>query len=506
MQSISPDREKEQAPLVGTVMISCYAAVAGVYFAALALPELFQPASRLFILSIIFFSLLGAFYRISTWNLRLPMLWHGFIIITVLGLGWCGWVSVRSGSIAITLSRPLTMLGKEWKWLLVVAVCLGLTWWFGDLLRCLATVPRKPTVPKISERIWEDVTNRISLGPWETAWKSWRGSLCIIITVEALGFAVTKGIGAGTISASAGWLLLLEAGIGLSLWSLGCFYYQRAFWYSAELTPGPGLSCNWLRACAGLITIFISLALLMPAAFPTPNWDYLGRLLAKLELSGGETVPESIWSGNRQQAAETPPPVNREFSIISLLMGLLYQVFLPLLSLLFGLGVIGYLCYRLCAGEFEKVKGLRGALIKFYLFWRNLFHYCLSSVTEYLGMKPLSQDSIFDPGRSRESRPRFQWGRGPQAIIRRGYYRLIQLARRSGLSWRRTRTPEELAADLARILPQDEEVIVTLTEDYQMARYGPEPPAASRAGRFERLRRVVLNHLKGKGRSNDSED
>ncbi|HEX7713982.1 MAG TPA: DUF4129 domain-containing protein [Bacillota bacterium] len=505
MPSILPDKTgEEKPPLLGTVILSGYAATVGLYLAVLTLPGLLRPAPWVFVLSILVFSLFSALYRIGTWNLRLPMLWHGFVAAIALWLGIAGWVFFRGGPVAACFSRPFGVVAEEWEWLLVVVLTWVLTVWFGDLLRRLARVPQHPAVPKPSKQIWEDADNRISLVPWEDAWKSWRGSLCGVIILEVLGWIVVRGVSPQSIRPSAGWLLLLETGIGLGLWSLGYFYYQRAFWRSDKLVPGSGLSRNWLRFCAGFIVILVCAALVLPATVPSLNWDFLGRLLAKLEISGDATVPESILSRNPGRVQETMPP--RDFSIISLIMGLLYQVILPLFCLLFIIGVIGYLFFRFCAGEVDKIKGLRGALIKFYLFWRGLFTRCLRSVTEYLGMKPLSQDSVSTEARSRKKHSSLEWGRGPRAIIRRGYYRLIQFARESGLKWRHSRTPEELAADLARILPQDGETISTLTEDYLAARYGPEPPAAGRAGRFERLRRVVLNHLKGKGKSNDSGD
>lgn len=505
MPSILPYRtEEEKAPLFGTVILSGYAATVGLYLTALIFPGLLQPTPWPFVLSISVFAMFSALYRVGTWNLRLPLLWHGLTAIIALWLGLVGWVSIRSGRVAACFSRPLGVLAEEREWLLVVVLTWVLSVWFGDLLRRLARVPQQPAVPKLSKQIWEDADNRISLVPWEEAWKSWRGSLCGIIILEALGWVVVRGVSPETIRSSAGWVLLLETGIALGLWSLGYFYYQRAFWRSDKLAPGSGLSHNWLRFCAGVIVFFGFAALVLPVTFPTPNWDFLGRLLARLEILGDATVLESVFLKNPGRVQETMPPAYQNFSIISLIMGLLYQVILPLFCLLLITGFIGYLFFRLCAGEIDKIKGLRGALIKFYLFWRGLFTRCLGSVKEYLGIKPFPQDLVTLKIHSRMGHSHLEWGRGPRAVIRRGYYRLIQFSRMNGLKWRRSRTPEELATDLARIIPQDGETIATLTEDYLAARYGPEPPAPSRAGRFERLRRMVVNHLRGKGRSNDS--
>ncbi len=91
---------------------------------------------------------------------------------------------------------------------------------------------------------------------------------------------------------------------------------------------------------------------------------------------------------------------------------------------------------------------------------------------------------------------RYFWGHGPRAIVRRGYYQLIQQARLQGLNWRCVQTPREIATGLTALLPEDAHSVTEVTADYHQARYGPQVPARGLVKTFERLRRFLQKQLR----------
>ena len=183
--------------------------------------------------------------------------------------------------------------------------------------------------------------------------------------------------------------------------------------------------------------------------------------------------------------------------LVYIVVGLLV-VGVVLLILTLFLIFIGFLVSKLFNGELGKFKNLQHTLQKFYLYWINWWRKRKhSSWRMFLRRKNHNSenDREKDYGDLVQKKIHF-WGQGRQAVIRRGFYRLVAAARTQGLAWHSTDTPQEISSGLTGMLPDQREALSEITTDYQLARYGPFEPTPEKVKLFERLRRLVQLRLK----------
>lgn len=156
-----------------------------------------------------------------------------------------------------------------------------------------------------------------------------------------------------------------------------------------------------------------------------------------------------------------PPPADG--SLIDALFVWLEQLLTPRVSLAIGSGVL-----LLFLG-----------VVLFYLLSK------LDRLTYFRSLRPGGEDEEREPGRLRLAldrlpRPPRLWPRRrppePEDTVRRIYVRLVRMGERRGVPWRAPATPYEHESHLHRALPELNEEIRLITEQYVRVRYAGERP------------------------------
>jgi hypothetical protein len=435
--------------------------------------------------------------------LRIPLLIGGITFVVSQWLGLWGRIWMATQTLPPFIFNPLPVLKSDWLWCLLIAVVWGAVLGFHRILARLSRIPKSLTVKG-------DVSNselnyRLILIQWQKDWQIWRLVIILLMGISILFFSVQFPVMRATTELRRIMigLFFTEAAAGLLLLTAGFFYYKRACWKVEGVEPDPGFKTIWYQAFAILFGGMALFCGIIPADYGRPD-EWWARLLTLISRNPTGPVPKVVnqinWieKGMFQYSHinTTSPSMQWIVKIIFII-----AIGIPLLLVLICIFVLaGYLCarwYPSFAGELDHLRGLPKVLIKFYLYWMNLWQSWRSRIGA--GGKRKKEDTEIDyAGNSPSGKKNIahSWGRGPQAIIRRGYYRMVDMARSRGFGWQPSQTPQDIATGLNGLLPDEEKAIREITVNYQQARYGPSEPPPEKVLLFERLRRTLERQLR----------
>ncbi len=437
--------------------------------------------------------------------LRIPLLTRGIILIVSQWLGLWGRIWIATQTIPPFVFNPLPLIKSNWLWCLLIAVIWGSIISLQRILARLSRVPQKLTFTSDSSN--SDLNDNLILIQWRKDWSTWRWVIISLIFISVLFFGVQFPvmrastvlrkimIGLFFIEVATGWLLL----------AIGFFYFKRACWKVDGVEPGIGFKTIWYRWLAILFGGMALFCGIVPADFGRHD-EWWARLLTLISKSTTGPVP----------APEVPTPIdwvekgmtqymnlNQSGQLTKLVIkiALIIALVIPLIAVIICIIVLaGYLCSKLypsLARELDQIKGLPKTLIKLYLYWVNLWRGWRSRIKSGSRIKRGDSDTDFPDGsQPEEKNKRYSWGRGPQAVIRRGYYRTVEQARSHGLQWEPSHTTQDIASGLNELLPEEAKAINEITFNYQQARYGSSEPPLEKVRLFERLRRGLERQLR----------
>lgn len=435
--------------------------------------------------------------------LRIPLLIRGITFIVSQWLGLWGRIWIAAQTLPPFIFNPVPVIKSNWLWCLLVAVIWGAVFGFHRILARLSRIPKSLTVKGDVSN--SDLNYKLILIQWQRDWSTWRVVIVLLIGVSILFFGVQFPVMRATTELRTIMigLFFTEVATGLLLLAAGFFYYKRACWKVEGFEPDPGFKTIW---CQALAIIFGGMALfccIVPADYGRSDewWARLLTLMSKNSTGPAPKVANQInWieKGMLQYSNinTTSPSMQLIVKIIFII-----AIGIPLLLVLICIVVLtGYLCTRLYpsfARELDHLKGLPKILIKCYLYWMNLWQSWRSRI-ETAGKRKKDDTEIDYAGNSPSGKKNIahSWGRGPQAIIRRGYYRIVDMARSRGFRWQPSQTPQDIALGLNRLISDEEQAIHEITTHYQQARYGLNEPPPEKVRLFERLRRTVERRLR----------
>src|SRR5690554_6870392 len=456
------------------------------------------PAVVFFLLLMV--ALVNVVYFLSVQELNLPFLVHVLFFTGGQWLFVAVWLWLTGEAGLPAAFNPLVMMKKERLRLFVTIITSILSMFIAAPAGRLQRIPR---VESSSGRriMWEETTNRVDISSWEAEWRSCR--IWVIFLIICGIFVRPLGglfIPERKMDHQAGffWPVLLVV-TGLLLLTQFYFFYKRALWKGAGMEADRELKRTWLRWAVLITGGAAGVSLLLPAGFPGLGSIIAGFFQKMMGFFAGESPAPEIFTppvetGTLSRGVDTQPGLLD--MIITFIFIICIYVIFPLFILTCLLTIAGWILFRLGRGEIDRWKGLRKTLVKFFLFWRNLW------TRLRLQQRPQGKKGVFaanggSADRRRKKRKRLFWGRGYRAVIRRGYFRLVYQARRQGLPWRNSQTPGEIAGRLKEALPGEENTIDELTGGYRLARYSPREPSRLLAKAFEHLRRAVQKRLSG---------
>jgi hypothetical protein len=460
-------------------------------------PQFFQTFLGATLAGIIGLALVYSTYAWLIGDLQAPFIFHLLVFLLFQWLGLFRTCLVL-GKFPAGMLHPFLLIHNQ-PWWFAATVSGGLiTLSFNTSLLFLQRLPKKLALNR-REVFSENL--HLSMGPWEQNWKSLRFGIFGAMIFSAISYIIGYSyLDLKRFALWAGILFWLQLGLGVWLILIGHFYYKRALWKSVDLTPDPQTKRVWGRGLAVWFGLGALISLLLPVNWRLNQWWLVQFLLNASKFFWGDTpqTPPSQLTNNPITSSEMPPG---DSNWIKGLFTLLYygiSFLVMLIGLLMVLTLIGGLIHRFFTKEGERWKGLPKVLVKLYLFWREWWR----GLRGRLGRKNCSETVPGDTGTEELNDPAgklkrgYFFGRGPRAVIRRGYCRLIHSARLSGYAWRPEQTPQEIAQDLDSKLPESGEALREIADSYQQARYGPTPPSGGLARLFERLRREVQNRLR----------
>lgn len=494
--SLSGKYEKPAVSLKTAVLTALFVssfmlAVVSSFFPFLMIPSPAAVFSLLFLVALV-----NAVYFLSVQELKIPFLLHLLFFTAGQWLFAAAWLRLAGVAGLPEAFNFRVMLEKEKLRPVMTIITSVLS------LSLTASGGRLQRIPKVESSsglriLWEETANRVDVSSWEAEWQSCRAWIISLI------------IG-GIVAGPAGGLLLPERNMdqqsrfwpavlavtGLLLLTEFYFFYKRALWKAEGMVPDRELPRAWFRWAVLITGGAAGVSLLLPAGFPG-----LGRIIAGL----GQKIMDFLTRQSREPESFLPPAGNGTWDrliegepglwekIAGLLFFILIYLFLPFFVITCLLVFAGWLLFRLGRREIERWKGWRQALVRLFLFWRNLW------TRRRFQPQPRRKEELFPhidwPNGRRKKRRRRFWGRGYRAVIRRGYFLLVDRARRQGLPWRSSQTPGEIADRLKEALPGEEKVVDELTGSYRLARYGPREPSRLLAKAFEDLRRAVQKRM-----------
>ncbi|MCL6590471.1 MAG: DUF4129 domain-containing protein [Firmicutes bacterium] len=436
---------------------------------------------------------LALVYSAYAWlvrDLRAPFLFH---LLFFLLFQWLGLfrTSLEQGNFPVGLSHPFALIRTQPEWFVLMAGGGVVSFYFNHTLLALQRLPKAlPSGRGAIENLL------LSVSAWEQNWKSWRFEVFGAIIVTAVSYMVGYGwLGLKHSAFWAGVFLWLQLALGVWLILIGHFYYRRAVWKAVDLAPDPETKRVWGWGLAVWFATGVLISLALPVGFRFNQWrlfyPFLG--LFRFFAGGSRAFEAPQMPGSLMEIVVTSPEGP---NWVMALITLFYWGFLFLIAaggLFLSLILIGSLINKFFAKEADRLRGLPKALLKLYLFFRGWWR------RKHWNFRPrMEPGRVLKEAGVEEARLRvgYNFGRGPRAVIRRGYSRLINSARQNGYAWRQNQTPREIAMDLSSMFPESEEALTRIAGGYQEARYGPRPPSRGLARLFERLRREVQNRLR----------
>jgi hypothetical protein len=443
-----------------------------------------------------------AILDIPGYLLRIPLLVRGITFILSQWLGLWGRIWATQ-TLPPFIFNPLPIIKSHWLWCLLAAVIWGSVFSFHRILARLSRIPKNLAVK--GDVSSSELNYQLILIQWHKDWHAWRAVIVLLMGISILFFSVQFPVMGATAELKKIMIGLFfgEVATGLLLLAVGFFYYKRACWKVEGVEPDAGFKTIWYQGLAGLFGGMALICGMVPGDFGRPD-EWWARLLTLISRTPAVPAPKAVkpinWveKGMAQYANRNE---SSQLTEVALKIVFIIVLMVPLLLALISIIVLaGYLCSKLYpsfARELDNIKGLPRTLIKLYLYWMDFWRSWRSRIGA--GGQSKKENIAADyAGRSQSGlkNQKHSWGRGPQAIIRRGYYRTVDLARSRGLYWQPSQTPQEIASKLNEFLPDEQKAIHEITSDYQQARYGLSEPPPERVWLFERLRRTLEKQLR----------
>jgi hypothetical protein len=482
----------------GIILTGCFVTALMLLYTAIFMPGLFEPRIMPTVLWFWGSALTAGLLDILVCRLGFG-LWLHIVVFTITQ--WTGWwarIWAATGHQPPFFFNPRLGL-KHWEWMVAVIVLWVMAVFCSRILNRLSRIPKiyiKPGNPR-----GEDLAFKPNLEPWEKDWRMWRGLVIFLMLMGVLGFVVGVSVMRVREENVLG-MLLLQVIFGFGLTATGSFYYRRAFWKTDGLVPEARLGQIWRRASLLLVIGPAIFGFVLPGNFQKLDQWWLLNQLNRLFV---KTTPEDLQrlSNLVDRLRNTRQGVKHmEPSLLMTILG--YLLAIPVLILLVAgiLAILGlivvYLLDRLklIPKEVGKLKGIGGFFIHLYLRWLKFWRRHRAQRIVWLRKRHSEKDVASQGSRNSKRHRSLWWGKGPKALIRRGYYRFIGHARAKGFRLKTTQTPQEIAKELAVRLPGDENELAEITASYHEARYGPEEPAQEKVRIFEELRRRLQGRMR----------
>lgn len=463
------------------------------------------------ILAVILLSMLavgGTFFSAAIYGeyLSRPLL-AMFLLITQ-GLSLLAWTYFQHLPLSLLL-QPAKMLGKHSGWA-IASFAAGFmpVPWVERLCR-LSRSPKQKTIGLSSEPLsafdeafqesWGKVLmpvpddNGLERGVsvfWQNEWTKWRQTMVwLILSVLGIAAIAHRGVQNGIRIILGQVFLFGIIATGFLMMVFGFYLYKRAVWIGEDMDVSLMASRPWLRWFGRIVAALIIISLLMPAGFAVSFHQ------GKLTFTREEVQQLSKAKMSMNTMKRSDELINKLFggilggSLASLMFFMVLVVlFAPLLI------VLAFLLNL----DFRKLGVLSKILTKLVRFWHELWFGVVRWGREGLGKQWLRRraDSDLENLNIKRKKTIFSWGKGPKAIIRRGYYHLVEEAKSQGMPLLKHQTPGEIAETLKRMLPEDQPDLDNITDTYRAARYGATSPETATISFFEQLRRTLQGKLK----------
>lgn len=510
MSLLSGKTEARQLPVMAAHLAGGFGALIALLIGLAWTPGLLEKSFWPTILLVGIDSFATVWYVVWAYGLGLPLLlhlgYHLMLNVAVLNL----WGILGGGAGVILNPIQLIRVAPERFQLLAITVVIALL--LADSVtrmeRMLQNLWRKAEARfrqtqnytyQPGQGVVLDEVEKLDLTPNLVEWKSLRFKVVGLLALGlfCLNCRVPRLVGLEPVFPAA--ILLLATFTGLLLLTRGYYDYQRAVWKSEGLEPDVSTSVLWQKWTLGL-----GLAALLLTA-PLPAFPPLGSILGDRFIHSMENQSnypnrfETDRTPNNSHARQFPrksegDPVSLAYFLVMVLV-CLGGTGLIAVAVLVG---AGYLLYKSAAGEAKKWRGLPRFLVRCYLKWRGFWAHTRERLQARRGrLREMDREERRVAG-MQAKKAHYTWGRGTRAVVRRGYFRLISLARKQGLPWRDSQAPREMAEQLAQMLPDEPGKVAQLTETYLRARYGADELPAEEVPAFERLRKALAAKLQGR--------
>ncbi len=468
--------------------------------ATLLLPlDLYGSRPIVTVLLLLLLAVGGSFYAALPLLQALPALIRFIIFFLIQWGALLLWVGAGRAKLDKSFLFPWLGFLRYPRWWIPAVI----TWWGGKKLgRLLFGLQRRPLRPAhFWAEQWEEKV--VDLTFWIIYWRNLQRAVYALLGIGVVGLALSPHLAGPLLllpSATGRILLWLLTGGGLLLLMEGYYCYKQAFWHMEGLELNRSLCKEW-RIGTGKILLFLSiLTWLLPGDCSAVGWRGLLWIFYSFASSSSKPVVQEIERplevSSSPQGEIAPLSDGQPELFVQILSFVYFLLSILLTTMIVGacFALIGFLLYRLVEGEIHKLRGLPKTLVRFYLFLRRLWQKRRRK-TRLPAEEGWSCPAADPTNRARKRKKVFTWGRGPRALIRRGYYRLLYKARQQGLPWQASQTPEEIGLALTAMLPEEGEAVKLVTTGYQEARYGPVDPPREKLLRFERWRRILQKRL-----------
>ncbi|HEX2952509.1 MAG TPA: hypothetical protein VHR47_00825 [Bacillota bacterium] len=314
---------------------------------------------------------------------------------------------------------------------------------------------------------------------WEQEWNRWRIILVtlffVVLGIAIIGFHISREP----------WryvaLEILVMGvfsICLLLLTHGYRLYKAAVWNGKSLNITQFNSKDWIRWTGYLLAVVFLISLVLPAGHG-------------LTLHGnGSTFVQSP----QNNIVFTERHHQDNSGLMDVVLGnalggtmLAFLILAVVAIIIFPFVVFGGIFFNF---DSRKLSVFAHIFKKLVAFWKSL-----RQEIARLGQEIFSRDGWgmreSESNGENARKTVYSWGKGPRAIVRRGYYRLVSQGVEDGMVLQKYHTSSEIRELLKHIFVDQDEPIDDMTGIYQSARYGPLPPNPESVKTFERLRKMI---------------